>query len=65
MVAYPENEPENAVAVRVPVDGTYDNEPLEDKPVPVVVVAAPAVICVIVVAVITIVAAIISSSSRS
>ena len=40
-VRFPENAPENVVAVKVPVDGTYDNEPLDDKPVPVVVVAAP------------------------
>ena len=37
----PENEPENVVAVNVPVDGTYESEPLEESPVPVTVVAAP------------------------
>lgn len=40
-VTVPVTLPENVVAVSVPVDGTYDNEPLEDNPVPVTVVAAP------------------------
>ena len=41
VVAKPVKLPTNPVAVRVPVDGTYDNEPLEDNPVPVVVDATP------------------------
>lgn len=43
--AYPETfpvkAPENVVADNVPVEGTYDKEPLDERPVPTVVVAAP------------------------